>query len=79
LRITPPEGGFFLWLKVDDDIDFVQRLMAEQAVRALPGSFMAVTTDSGNPGSGYVRVALVHDAARTDTAIRRIAKIYQQP
>jgi N-succinyldiaminopimelate aminotransferase len=79
LRITPPDGGFFLWLKVDDDIDFVQRLMREQAVRALPGSFMAVTTDSGNPGSGYVRVALVHDADRTDTAIRRIAKIYQQP
>ena len=79
LRITPPEGGFFLWLKVDDDIDFVQRLMAEQAVRALPGSFMAVTTDSGNPGSGYVRLALVHDADRTDTAIRRIANIYQQP
>ena len=53
--------------------------MAEQAVRALPGSFMAVTTDSGNPGSGYVRLALVHDADRTDTATRRIANIYQQP
>ena len=79
LRITPPEGGFFLWLKVDDDIDFVQRLMAKQAVRALPGSFMAVTTESGNPGSGFVRLALVHDADRTDTAIRRIANIYQQP
>ena len=79
LRITPPEGGFFLWLKVDDDIDFVQRLMAEQAVRALPGSFMATTTEAGNPGSGYVRLALVHDADRTDTAIRRIATIYQRP
>ena len=79
LRITPPEGGFFLWLKVDDDIDFVQRLMAEQAVRALPGSFMAVATEAGNPGSGYVRLALVHDADRTDTAIRRIAGMYQRP
>ena len=79
LRITPPEGGFFLWLKVDDDIDFVQRLMAEQAVRALPGSFMAVATGAGNPGSGYVRLALVHDADRTDTAIRRIAEMYQRP
>ena len=79
LRITPPEGGFFLWLKVDDDIDFVQRLMAEQAVRALPGSFMAVATETGNPGSGYVRLALVHDADRTDTAIRRIAEMYQRP
>mgnify|MGYP002866378229 FL=1 len=79
LRITPPDGGFFLWLKVDDDIDFVQRLMAEQAVRALPGSFMAVKTDSGNPGSGYVRFALVHDADRTNTALRRVANIYHQP
>jgi N-succinyldiaminopimelate aminotransferase len=76
LRITPPEGGFFLWLKVDDDVDFVQRLMAEKAVRALPGSFMAVAADAGNPGSGYVRLALVHDADRTNTAIRRIAEIY---
>ena len=52
--------------------------MAEQAVRALPGSFMAVKTDSGNPGSGFVRFALVHDADSTNTAICRVAKIYQQ-
>ena len=78
LRITPPDGGFFLWLNVDDDLNFVRRLMVEQAVRSLPGSFMAVTNGSGNPGSGYVRLALVHDADLTDTAIRRIANIYQQ-
>ena len=78
LRITPPDGGFFLWLNVDDDLNFVRRLMVEQAVRALPGSFMAVTNGSSNPGSGYVRLALVHDADLTDTAIRRIANIYQQ-
>ena len=86
LQITPPEGGFFLWLKVDDDVDFVQRLMAEQAVRALPGSFMATAADvgnpgtgkpiTGNPGAGYVRLALVHDLASTDKAMRRIAEIY---
>ena len=76
LQIAPPEGGFFLWLKVDDDVDFVQRLMAEQAVRALPGSFMATAADAGNPGAGYVRLALVHDLASTDKAMRRIAEIY---
>ena len=78
LRITPPDGGFFLWLKVDDDIDFVQRLMAEQSVRALPGSFMAAATEEGNPGAGYVRLALVHDLACTDMALGRVAKIYLQ-
>ena len=77
LGISPPQGGFFLWLKVDDDVEFVKRLMAEQAVRALPGSFMAEETADGNPGAGYVRLALVHDAKITDEAFVRIAKIYK--
>ena len=77
LGVSPPRGGFFLWLKVDDDVQFVKRLMAEQAVRALPGSFMGVKTADGNPGAGYVRLALVHDAKITDEALGRIAKIYK--
>ena len=77
LGISPPQGGFFLWLKVDNDVQFVKRLMAEQAVRAIPGSFMGVETADGNPGAGYVRLALVHDPKITDEALGRIAKIYK--
>jgi N-succinyldiaminopimelate aminotransferase len=77
LGIAPPQGGFFLWFKVDDDIEFVKRLMAEQAVKAVPGSFMGLETEDGNPGAGYVRLALVHDAERTDEALSRVAKIYK--
>ena len=77
LGVTPPAGGFFLWLKVDDDIAFVKRLMSEQAVRALPGSFMGIETADGNPGAGYVRLALVHNADITDVALARLAKIYK--
>ncbi len=76
LSITPPKGGFFLWLKVNDDVQFVKRLMSEQAVRALPGSFMGVENADGNPGSGYVRLALVHDLQSTDEALGRVAIIY---
>ena len=76
LGITPPKGGFFLWLKVNDDVQFVKRLMYEQAVRALPGSFMGVNNAFGNPGYGYVRLALVHDFQRTDEALKRVAIIY---
>ena len=32
LGVSPPQGGFFLWLKVDDDVHVVKRLMTEQAV-----------------------------------------------
>ena len=51
--------------------------MAEQAVKAVPGSFMGLETDDGNPGAGYVRLALVHDAESTDEALSRVAKIYK--
>ena len=77
LGISPPQGGFFLWLKVDDDLQFVKRLMAEQAVQALPGSFMGAKAAGQNPGAGYVRLALVHDVHITDQALRRVAKIYK--
>jgi N-succinyldiaminopimelate aminotransferase len=77
LGIASPQGGFFLWLKVDDDIEFVKRLMAEQAVKAVPGSFMGLETEDGNPGAGYVRLALVHNAERTNEALSRVAKIYK--
>jgi aspartate/methionine/tyrosine aminotransferase len=36
---------------------------------------MAASTKTGNPGSGYVRLALVHDAVATETAMRRIAEL----
>ena len=77
LGIIPPQGGFFLWLKVNDDVQFVKKLMVEQAVRAMPGSFMGVETADGNPGSGYVRLALVHDFHSTDEAMRRVAITYK--
>ena len=51
--------------------------MAEQAVKAVPGSFMGLETGDGNPGAGYVRLALVHDAESTDAALSRVAKIYK--
>ena len=76
LGITPPQGGFFLWLKVDNAVHFVKRLMAEQAVRALPGSFMGEEGAFGNPGSGYVRLALVHNLQSTDEALGRVAIVY---
>ena len=76
LGLAPPAGGFFLWLPVSDDRRFVTRLMREQAVRAMPGSFMAEVSDGINPGTGYVRMALVHDHARTEESLARVAAIY---
>lgn len=54
-----PEGGFFLWLPVEDGEAAALKLWQETGVRVLPGAYLSRDTAAGNPGEGYVRVALV--------------------
>lgn len=69
-----PAGGFFLWLECGDGAAFARRLWGEQGVRVLPGRYLARDTASGNPGAGYVRIALVNDFETTRDALQRIAQ-----
>jgi len=60
INIEQPDAGFYLWLKTPiSDTDFARDLFATQNVTVLPGSFLSRDTDTGNPGAGYVRMALV--------------------
>jgi aspartate/methionine/tyrosine aminotransferase len=54
-----PEGGFFLWLPVDDGVTATVKLWTETGVKVLPGAYLSRDTATGNPGTGYIRVALV--------------------
>lgn len=54
-----PEGGFFLWLPVDDGESAALKLWRETGVRVLPGAYLSRDTAGGNPGKAYIRVALV--------------------
>ncbi|MGB3146288.1 MAG: aminotransferase class I/II-fold pyridoxal phosphate-dependent enzyme [Paracoccaceae bacterium] len=54
-----PEGGFFLWLPVDDGEAAAVKLWRETGVRVLPGAYLAREVGGHNPGSGYIRVAMV--------------------
>lgn len=71
-----PAGGFCLWLDVSaqgGDERVTQRLWHEAGVRVIPGSYLgAEQSDGSNPGRGYIRVALVHDAARIEEALERM-------
>ncbi|MDX8408905.1 MAG: aminotransferase class I/II-fold pyridoxal phosphate-dependent enzyme [Mariprofundales bacterium] len=59
-RGEPADGGFFVWLPVNDDLQFAIDAFSQQSVRLLPGSFLAMENRQGdNPGSGFVRIALV--------------------
>ena len=55
----PPPAGFFLWLPVADGEQAALKLWRETGVRVLPGAYLARDDGRGNPGAGYIRVALV--------------------
>ncbi|PZO65006.1 MAG: aspartate aminotransferase [Paracoccus denitrificans] len=75
----PPEGGFFLWLPVDDGEAATRKLWAEAGVQVLPGEYLSRDVGGINPGKAYIRVALVGPAAETIEALSRIrACLYQE-
>lgn len=71
----PLEGGFFLWLPVDDGEAAARKLWAEAGIQVLPGAYLSREVDGANPGTGFIRVALVADAEQTEAALRRLAAV----
>ncbi|NOU06829.1 MAG: aminotransferase class I/II-fold pyridoxal phosphate-dependent enzyme [Hyphomicrobiaceae bacterium] len=74
-----PPGGFFLWLNMshlgggrDASVTLWQRV----GVKVVPGAFLAAEDAQGvNPGTDYIRVALVHDVATIREALERIVRV----
>ena len=56
-----PVAGFFCWLPVTDGEEAAVRLWRETGVRVLPGAYLSRGTKTGNPGAGFIRVAMVVD------------------
>jgi aspartate/methionine/tyrosine aminotransferase len=68
-----PEAGFFLWLPVEDSEEAALRLWTETGVRVLPGKYLSRPSPDGDPGNGFIRVAMVapkQDVKRGLTRIR---------
>ena len=68
-----PDGGFFLWLKVGDSEAITKKLWAEAALKVVPGAYIGQPdADGWIPDSDAIRVALVHDATKTEQALKRL-------
>ena len=64
-----PEGGFFLWLPVEDGETATVKLWRETGVRVLPGTYLSRDAGGHNPGKGYIRVALVAPKEETQQGL----------
>jgi len=73
LNVDVPLATFYIWLKVDNALEFTQRLYKDFNVKVLPGEFLARDdAKQENPGKGYVRIALVEESGRTKDALLRM-------
>ena len=68
-----PDATFYLWIKVQNAIEFTQKLYEKYNVKVLPGEYLARNDENGfNPGKNYIRIALVEDEVKTKEVLQRI-------
>ena len=74
-----PEAGFYFWPETPiSDPDFAIRLVQLANVKVLPGSYLSRATDSGNPGTNRVRIALVATQSECIKAAERIVDCWHK-
>ncbi len=67
-----PEGGFFLWLPVEDGEAAALKVWQQTGVRVLPGAYLSRDVNGQNPGKEYIRVALVAPRQETQRGLERL-------
>jgi N-succinyldiaminopimelate aminotransferase len=73
-----PAGGFFLWLDMKahgGGETAALRLWREAGVRVLPGRYIGREAGGHNPGTDYIRVAMVADRETTAEALHRLVAV----
>ncbi len=68
LGVPPPQATFYIWLAVEDELEFTRALYRRFNLKVLPGSFLGRRGE----GEGFVRLALVYEEAPMREALIRI-------
>ncbi len=68
LGIDDTKATFYIWLKVDDDLEFTKKLYESKNIKVLPGRYLG----RDGMGEGYVRIALVEDNDTTAEVMLRL-------
>ncbi len=70
LNIEIPEATFYVWLKVNNGLEFTKKLYERYNVKVLPGEFLG--RGEKNPAKDFIRIALVEDEEKTRDALTRV-------
>ena len=68
LGVDAPQATFYIWLEVEDELEFTKELYKQKHIKVLPGSFLG----REGIGKGYVRIALVENAQKTKEVLTRL-------
>ncbi len=68
LGIKIPNATFYIWLEVEDEFEFTKELYRQKHIKVLPGSLLG----RDGVGKGYVRIALVENAQKTEEILKRL-------
>ncbi len=76
MPLARPDAGFYLWAPVPggNDEQFTRELFEATNVTVLPGTYLGRDAHHGNPGRGYVRIALVPEFDECVEGARRIVE-----
>ncbi len=74
LGVKKSEATFYIWLEVDNDLEFTKKLYKKKNVKVLPGSFLG----REGIGSAYVRIALVENSEKTKETLKRISNFIKE-
>lgn len=82
LPVSAPEAGFYLWTQIPqqlgmDDTEFARVLYAAQNLIVLPGQYLSRPANGINPGSNWIRMALVATPSECEQAAQRICQFIQ--
>jgi len=73
-----PDATLYIWQKIPNgftSVDFAGKLLDPQiAIVTTPGSWIGENTPEGNPGEGFIRLALVPSVEECELAAKRIEK-----
>ncbi len=70
LGVNPPLATFYIWLEVNNEIEFTKRLYRDYNLKVIPGSFLG----RDKQGRGFIRLALVYNEDKTREALKRLKK-----